>query len=145
MEREEKKIPPSKLKTSKVITELFLQEESKVQLVTKRVSSYARRLRLHHRGSPSSHHYLNQHETLESFLETSELRRCVSYTPIETCLEMNILNLNYLLFLADPVQASAELPRKSAAISCSVYTNQDFSQQTLKNRKNMLTKTVNKL
>lgn len=38
-----KKIPPSKLKTSKLITELFLQEESKVQPLTKRASSYVRR------------------------------------------------------------------------------------------------------
>lgn len=30
-EEKEKKIPPSKLKTSKLITQLFLQEESKVQ------------------------------------------------------------------------------------------------------------------
>lgn len=37
------KLPPSELKTSKLITELVLQEESKVQLLTKRFRSYVRR------------------------------------------------------------------------------------------------------
>lgn len=38
-----KKVPPSKLKPSKLISELLFQEESKVQLLPKRLRSYARR------------------------------------------------------------------------------------------------------